>query len=233
MRNVNWIVSGLCAGFLFSAGAAMAQGSEPGFAYQASPSQPEKSRAKSDRDFLQEALGVNELELRLGHLAGERAATPEVKALGQKMVQKHGELGQQLSKLARESGGSGEPALSADQQATLDSVASQPGVAFDTVFKQTVDAGHVRELEMYREEASSAVNPQLRELAKIRTVKLHEAVANSWAAATGPTWPRTARGSGDSRRLEREAKGLRAGQGFFGRRRHHHRVAHLPAPFGV
>lgn len=186
MRRADWIITGLCAGFLLSGGAALAQGSEPGFAFLASPSQSAKSQAGSDQAFLQQALGVNELELRLGRLAGERAATPEVKAMGQKMVEKHGELGQQLSKLAQESGGSGEPAMSADQRATLDRVASQSGGAFDTVFKQTVDAGHVQELEMYREEVSSAANPELRELAKLRVVKLREAVAKAEAPKAQP-----------------------------------------------
>ena len=65
-------------------------------------------RSKAIFDGLR--AGVNELELKLGHLATERAASPEVKAMGQKMVQKHTELGQQLRNLARQSGGSGNPA---------------------------------------------------------------------------------------------------------------------------
>jgi putative membrane protein len=153
---------------------------------QASPAQVAKSQARSDQDFLEQALGVNELELQLGRLAGERAIAPELKAMGQKMVEKHTELGQQLSKLAQTSGGSGKAVMSADQRATLDRVASQSGRAFDTVFKQTVDAGHIQELVMYREEVSSAVNPQLRELAQLRVVKLQEAVAEAEAPKQQP-----------------------------------------------
>jgi len=170
MRRAGWINTGLCAGLLLSSGAAVVQ---------ASPAQAANSQARSDRDFLEQALGVNELELQLGRLAGERAIAPELKAMGQKMVEKHTELGQQLSQLAQTSGGSEKAVMSPDQRATLDRVASQSGPAFDTVFKQTVDAGHIQELGMYRDEVSSAVNPQLRDLAQRRVVKLQETVAEA------------------------------------------------------
>ena len=186
MRRAEWIITGLCAGLLLSSGAALAQASEPGFPLLASPSQSAKSQAGSDQDFLAQALGVNELELRLGRLAGERATTPEVKAMGEKMVEKHGELGQQLSKFAQQSGGSGKPTMSAEQRATLDRVTSQSGGAFDTTFTQTVDAGHIQELGMYRDEVSSAVNPQLRALVQGRVVKLQEAVAKAEAPKSQP-----------------------------------------------
>jgi hypothetical protein len=68
----------------------------------------------------------------------------------------------------------------------LDRVASQSGSVFDTLFKQTVDAGHIQELGMYREEVTRAVNPQLRELAQLRVVKLQEAVAKAEAPKQQP-----------------------------------------------
>src|SRR5689334_16156682 len=98
MRSARWIQAGLCAGVLLSGSKVPAQ---------ASP-QAQTQRAEGDQDFLKQALGVNELEEQLGRLATERASTPEVKAMGQKMVQNHTELEHQLSELARQAGGSGE-----------------------------------------------------------------------------------------------------------------------------
>ncbi|MCU1278012.1 MAG: outer membrane protein [bacterium] len=173
MRGTRWMNAGLCAGLLLSGGVVRAEQS------------PSKATAKSyqngDQEFLEQALGVNQLELQLGRLAAERASTPEVKAMGQKMVQKHTELGQQLSGVAQQSGGSGSPELSPDQRAIYDRVASQSGTAFDAIFKQTVDAGHVKELAMYRDEVSRAANPQLRVLAEGRVAKLQETVAQAEA----------------------------------------------------
>jgi putative membrane protein len=170
MCKTNWIHAALCAGLTLSLGVTPALGSPP---------ESPKQRGESDRAFLKQALGVNELELRLGRLATERATTPEVKAMGQKMVQKHTELGQQLSDLAKQSGISGDAEMSPDEHETLARVESQSGPEFDRVFRQTVDDGHVKELAMYRDEVSRAGNEQLRVLAEQRVAALQKSMAGA------------------------------------------------------
>jgi putative membrane protein len=169
---------GLCTGLLLTGGVAVADRS-PADAAQT-------QRENGDREFLEKALGVNQLELELGQLATQRATTAEVKAMGQKMVEKHTELGQQLAELARQAGGSEKAALSSDQRAIYERVASQSGNALDTVFKEVVDAGHVKELAMYRDEVGRAKSPALRELAQRRVAKLEETVAQAKAPAPKP-----------------------------------------------
>ena len=159
---------GLCAGLLLSSGVVVAD-QAPGAA----------QHENGDRAFLEKALGVNQLELQLGQLAGQRATTPEVKAMGEKMVQKHTELGQQLADLARQSGGSGQPELSPQQRAIYDLVASKKGSDFDAMFKEVVDGGHVKELAMYRDEVSRAKSTALRELAQRRVATLEQNVAQA------------------------------------------------------
>jgi putative membrane protein len=167
---------GLCAGLLLSSGVALAD--------PVPAKAPETQNDKADQQFLEAALGVNELELQLGQLAAQRASTPEVKAMGQTMVEKHTELGQQLAELFRQAGGSRKVELSSDQRATYKRVASQSGTAFDTVFKEVVDAGHVNELAMYQDEVNHAKSPALRELAQRRAAKLRETVAQAEAKKT-------------------------------------------------
>lgn len=142
-------------------------------------------RGGGDRAFLEQALGANELELRLGRLAAERSGTPELKEKARKMVENHTKLGAQLSDLAREDGLSPHPALSPEQQEKLRYVESQPAGSFDAAFKQTVDAGHVRELAMYREEVGRAVDPRLRAFAEQRVVALQQAVVGAEQAGNG------------------------------------------------
>jgi putative membrane protein len=161
------IQAGVCAGLLLSSGVVRAQGATP-----AAPAQ----RSEGDQAFLKQALGVNQLELQLGHLAVERGTTPEVKAQGQKMIQKHTELGGQLSALAQQSGMSGDPVLSPDQAETLAHVKSQPADSFDAVFKKTVDSGHAKELAMYQDELGRTSNPQLRALSEQRVAALEQSV---------------------------------------------------------
>ncbi len=148
---MSWVKTGLCAGVLLAGGAAMAQ---------------------SDGEFLTRALRVNQLELKLGKMATERASTPEVKAMGAKMVKKHTEIGQRLSEMAQQAGVSGNPAPLPEDQATYTRLASLPTGDFDKSFKQTIDAGHVQELAMYRDEVSRATSPRLRALSQERVAAL-------------------------------------------------------------
>jgi putative membrane protein len=173
---MKWIKTGLFAGMVMSGSVALADDS---------PTRPSAERYENgDQEFLEQALGVNQLELQLGQAAAERATTSEVKSMGQKMVQKHTELGQQLAALARQSGGSGNAQLSPEQRSTFDRVTSQSGSAFDSVFKEVVGAGHVKELAMYEREVSRATNPKLRELAQGRVTKLQQTVAQAESPKT-------------------------------------------------
>jgi putative membrane protein len=163
----------VCTGLLLSGGVALADKSPA----------PTKQHESSDREFLDKALGVNQLELQLGRLAADKATTAEVKAMGAKMVEKHTELGKQLADLAKQAGGSGEPAMTSEQRATYERVAAQSGSALDSMFKEVVDAGHVKELAMYRDEVGRAKSAALRELAQRRVAKLEETVAQAKAQA--------------------------------------------------
>jgi len=173
MRNTRWFKPALLAGLLLGpqmlARAALAAASQT-------------HAAQSDQEFVKRALGVNEEEVQLGRLAAERASTPEVKAMGQRMVQNHSRLGQQLSDLAEQLGVSGTAELSPDQRDTLARVRARSGTDFDAAFKQTVDDGHVKELAMYRDELGLTNNPQLRALAKTRVEALEKSLGKGQAA---------------------------------------------------
>jgi len=170
MRKKYWMSAGLCVALLSPEGMTFAQGSSP------PPTQTEAADARGDQAFLERALGVNQVELALGEMAAERGNAPEVKAMGKTMVEKHSELGRQLADLARRSHASEAPQLSTEQQSTVAHLASLSGSAFDASFKQTVDAGHVQELAMYRDEVSHAVDPELRALAERRVSTLEQTV---------------------------------------------------------
>jgi putative membrane protein len=132
--------------------------------------------AGSDQEFVQRALAVNEGEVQLGQLATKRGTTPDVKAAGEKMVQNHTQLGQQLGGLANQLGASPTAELSADQRDTLSRLGAVPGSDFDPAFKQAVDEGHAKELAMYREWLDRTDNPQVRKLAEGRVEALQKSL---------------------------------------------------------
>jgi putative membrane protein len=179
MRTVKWMSAGLLAGLLSSAGLSFADG-----APQQSP--PAAAAAPADRVFLVRALGVNQTEIVLGRMAIARATTTEVRAMGEKMVQRHTELARQLGVLAQINPVSEPPTLTADQQRTVARLAAVSGSEFDRSFKNTVNAGHVDELAMYREEASRAADPRLRALATGRVTALEQSLASASQASAPP-----------------------------------------------
>jgi predicted outer membrane protein len=95
------------------------------------------------------------------------------------MVEKQTEFGRQLSDLAQIVPTSEAPKLSADQQRTYVRLASLSGNDFDKSFKERVNAGHVQELAMYREEVSHAVDPRLVALAQGRVATLEKSMATA------------------------------------------------------
>ena len=179
MRSVKWMSAGFCAGLLFSAG--------PSFAAGASPQTTETApAAPTDRTFVVRALGVNQTEIVLGQMAIKRGTTLEVRAMGEKMVQRHTELARQLRELAQIDPASGPPTLSADQQKTIERLAAVSEYEFDSAFKNTVGAGHVEELAMYREEVSHAADPRLGAFAKGRVTALEQSMASASPAPSVP-----------------------------------------------
>jgi putative membrane protein len=176
MQSMRWMSAGMLVALLMSGGVAFADGSSP-------PPPAESASAQGDRDFLVSALRVNQLELTLGKMAVERANTPAVKVMGTTMVQKHTELGGQLGAQAKRLGAPLAPPLLPDQQSTVDRLASMSAAHFDDEFKETVDAGHVLELAMYRVEASQTADAGLRTLAQRRVATLEKSVAQAAQAA--------------------------------------------------
>ncbi len=166
MRKMQWMRAGLCAVLLLPGSVAFADGSPP----------PSAAAPLSDREFLVRALGVNQLELVLGQLAAKKGNSLEVRAMGEKMIRKHTEFGRQLSDLAQRPAGSTPPRLSAEQQSTYARLTSLSGNDFDKSFKETIDAGHVQELVMYRDEAIHATDQRLRVLAQGRVATLQQTV---------------------------------------------------------
>jgi putative membrane protein len=178
MGNLKWMSAGLFAGLLFSAGLSFADG-----ASQETP--PAVAAAPADRVFLVRALGVNQTEIVLGRMAIARGTTQEVRAMGEKMVQRHTELARQLGEIAQSNPAS-EPTLTADQQKTVARLAAVSASDFDRSFKDTVGAGHVDELAMYREEVSHAADPRLRSLATGRVTALEQSLASASQASAPP-----------------------------------------------
>lgn len=176
MCNVKWMNVAICAGLLFSGSLSFADGAPQ-------RTTPASTAAPADLDFVVRALRVNQTEIVLGQMALRRATTPEVRAMGEKMVQRHTELARQLRELAQSDPVSEPPTLTAEQQKTVARLAAVPDYEFDRSFKDTVGAGHVDELAMYRGEVGHAADPRLSALATRRVAALEQSMVSASQAA--------------------------------------------------
>jgi putative membrane protein len=171
MRMMKWFHAGLFGVLLVAGGAAVAE-----------------SGANGDQAFVTEALQTNRIELALGRLAIERAATPAVQEMGKKMVQKHTELGQKLDERAVALGVNVPAELSPTEKTTLARLTALPGDQFDATFKQTVDDIHRRELALYEAEAKHAASPELRALVEGRVTALRANLVDRRPAKKEKDW---------------------------------------------
>jgi putative membrane protein len=161
-----------CAGFLLAGAATLAE-ERP-----AAPGESEHAGTLGEQAFLERALSMNEAELALGKLASDRGDASEVKAMGQQMVEKHTALGQWLRALAAQAGVTNAPERTAAQERTYQRIAALAGSQFDEQFKEAVNAGHVEELSLYRNELS-VTDPALKALAEQRVALLEANLAKA------------------------------------------------------
>lgn len=172
MRTITWVSRGVTAVVLFALGPSRADQPKPRAA------QSESAKA-SDDDFVVRALGINQTEIMLGRMAVKRGTTSEVRAMGEKMVQRHTELARQLRELARIDATSNPAPLSPTQQRTVARLATISEHEFNDAFKSTVNEGHVEELAMYRTAATHSADSALRTLAAGRVKALEESLASA------------------------------------------------------
>jgi hypothetical protein len=99
--------------------------------------------------------------------------------MGEKMVQNHTRIGQQLGELGAPLGVSAVPAPSPEQRETVDRLRALPAGEFDPAFKRAVDDLHARELAMNRDSLGRTDNPQLRAFSQGRVDALEKSTGMS------------------------------------------------------
>ena len=97
-------------------------------------SQDTTSASSSDKKFVQSALEGGNAEVKLGQLAAQKGTSEDVKQFGQKMVDDHTKLGDQMKQIAQQQGidvPDGIPAKDKDLETKLNSLS---GDAFDKAY---------------------------------------------------------------------------------------------------
>ena len=133
----------------------------------------------ADRKFLNEAAISGLAEVRLGQLATKQATHEDVKKFGQRMVDDHGKINGELTKLAQEKGLTAPAALDKKHQEQVDRLSKLGGPEFDkTYMKEMVDE-HQRDVDSFEKASKDAKDPALKSFADRTLPTLREHLASA------------------------------------------------------
>jgi putative membrane protein len=143
----------------------------------------------ADRQFVKKAAQGGMAEVELGQLATEKAASPEVKQFGQRMVDDHTKANDQLKQVASEEGVTVPDKLDAKDAATKARLEKLSGKAFDRAYMHDMVLDHTKDVSEFRMEAKNASDPAVKNFAKetLPTLESHLKEAKSIAPKTTKT----------------------------------------------
>ncbi len=129
----------------------------------------------TDKEFVMRAAQGGMTEVELGKLAGDKAASSQVKDFGARMVKDHTAANDELKGLADKKGFALSPALDSRHQAQVDRLSKLSGPAFDKAYVTNQVRAHESTMALFQEEAKSGQDPDLKAFASrtLPTLKDH------------------------------------------------------------
>jgi putative membrane protein len=116
-----------------------------------------------DRTFLRQAAEGGLAEVQFGKLAAEKGASDDVRSFGQKMVDDHTRLNQQLVPIADSMGVTVPKHLNKEHQAEYEKLSALSGDTFDKQYIALMVKDHHADLRDFRNQANSTTDPALRQ----------------------------------------------------------------------
>jgi len=118
-----------------------------------------------DKMFVKKALQGGMAEVQLGQLAVEKGSSDDVKQFGQKMVDDHTKLGDQMKQVAEQMNVTPPTSLSGKDKATIAKLKALSGDSFDKAYIKDMIKDHKKDESEFKHEAESASNPALKDVA--------------------------------------------------------------------
>ena len=136
---------------------------------------------KQERDaaFMVDVASDGLLEMELGRLAQQQAASPAVKEFGQRMATQHGEVSQALNTLAKQKGIVLPAGLGEKQQEARQTLAALSGAAFDEKYMAQMVDDHANDVDKFDDMSEDAYDGDIRGFAAkyLPTLKEHHELA--------------------------------------------------------
>jgi putative membrane protein len=178
----------LCAAGLLAGGVALAQANPGGGAQQTNPGQPQQQQPGStgtassganpsagpgqqqdyaSQSFVSKAMEGNDAEIQMAQVAEQKSQSADVKQYAQKLASEHQQMNDKWLKPVAQQMGMSEPKgpskKDKKEMAKLDGLSGQQ---FDTQYIQMMVTDHQKDLKAYQDEAKSAQNPSVQQIAQ-------------------------------------------------------------------
>ncbi len=137
------------------------QGNQSGYDNQTAQT---VSAPAQDKMFVKKALQGSMAEVELGQLAQQKSSDDQVKQFGQKMVDDHTKMIDQMKPVAQQLGVEIPSTPSKAQMKTKEKLQALSGSAFDHAYIKDMVKDHKEDDADFKREAGMTQNPQLKEL---------------------------------------------------------------------
>jgi putative membrane protein len=128
----------------------------------------------ADQSFLRKTLEDDEAQVQMGQLAAQKSSSADVKQFGEKMVQIHQQLSQQIEPVAKKLDVDTPKGPSKKDRQEIEKMQALSGPDFDTAFIKAMLKDQQSDLKEFKDEAHGAQNPGVQQLAKMDTPVLSQ-----------------------------------------------------------
>ena len=125
------------------------------------PNSGDLGQIMQDKMFLRKAAEGGIAEVKLGQLAAQKGSSEDVKAFGQKMVDDHAKLNNEMAQVADSMGVMLPKSMNKEDQAEYDKLNALSGNDFDMEYLSFMVKDHHKDLHEFRMEAASPTDPTL------------------------------------------------------------------------
>ncbi|HEY1741604.1 MAG TPA: DUF4142 domain-containing protein [Granulicella sp.] len=123
-------------------------------------------QSMADQAFVKKALEGGAAEVQLGQLAQQKSQSNDVKQFGQKMVEDHTQIGDQMKPLAKRLNVKPPADVSKKDRELIARLEGLSGEQFDQAYIQAMVKDHKQDLSEFKDEAQTTQNPSIKQAAQ-------------------------------------------------------------------
>lgn len=144
-------------------------GQTPGATPGAGPEgrQGSMSQSYADQAFVSKTLSNSAAESQMSQLATQKSQSPDIKQYGEKMVQIHSQLAQQLQPVANMLGVETDRKPSKKDKKEIDQLKTLNGPEFDQAYIKAMARRQKHDVKSFKDEQTAAQSPAIRKAAQL------------------------------------------------------------------